>query len=79
MKRPEETNYFILNPNPKQQLDRDKFIISELIDANVFTLPDSISISPELNSWLSEYGWKIVLVQEGFIEWVNYLKPIEHK
>ena len=54
MKRPEETNYFILNPNPKQQLDRDKFIISELIDTNVFTLPDSISISPELNSWLSE-------------------------
>lgn len=76
MKRPEETNYFKLNPTKERKFEQDKLLIEDLINRDVFVLPDSFGLSSEIHFWLEEHGWKVDHVQEGINEWVRYLKPL---
>lgn len=79
MKRPEETAYFRLNPTEEQLTELQKKQIESLISRDLFCIPESFgTLTPEIYTWLHDYGWKVERVQEDINEWVSYLKPADY-
>ena len=73
MKRPEETKYFQYHSAPKVVTERQQQKIEELIDKNIFLLPEDFgNLTTETSLWLCDYGWQVERKNN-----IDYLIPID--